>query len=246
MSPLKRSTNIAARMGRWSAHHRKTAIFGWLAFVIAAVVIGSAVGTTYIDDNDLNVGEAHRADKMIENAGFDVDEQGEFVLVQSKTHTADSQAFRLAVKDVTSTLNTFPKVQKVKSPLDAAHADQISDDGHSALVQFTPQGDYDQATEYIDTIVAAVDKVEARHPGFTVEESGSASTGKAVDDAFNSMLAKAGMISIPLTLGILLIVFGSLVAALVPLLLAITAVMATTGSSPCRAASSRWTSPSAR
>ena len=37
MSPLKHSTNIAARMGRWSARHRKTAIFGWLAFVIAVV-----------------------------------------------------------------------------------------------------------------------------------------------------------------------------------------------------------------
>ena len=35
MSPLKRSTNIAARMGRWSGTHRKTAIFGWLAFVVA-------------------------------------------------------------------------------------------------------------------------------------------------------------------------------------------------------------------
>ena len=37
MSPLEHSTNIAARMGRWSAGHRKTAIFGWLAFVVAVV-----------------------------------------------------------------------------------------------------------------------------------------------------------------------------------------------------------------
>ena len=38
-------TNIAARAGRWSARHRKTAIFGWLAFVIAAIFIGGAIGT---------------------------------------------------------------------------------------------------------------------------------------------------------------------------------------------------------
>jgi RND superfamily putative drug exporter len=216
-------------MGRWSASHRKIAIFGWLAFVIASVVIGTAVGTTYIDDNDRNVGEAHRADKLIENAGFDTEEQGEFVLVQSKTQTADSKAFRLAVKDVTTTLSAFPEVRKLHSPLDAAHADQISKDRHSALVQFSPEGDYDEATAYIDELVAAVDGVEQHHPGFTIEESGSASTGKAVDDAFAGMLATAGLISIPLTLVILLVVFGSLVAALVPLLLAITAVMATTG-----------------
>ena len=45
MSPLKKSHNIAARMGRWSANHWKTAVFGWLAFVIASVFIGGAVGT---------------------------------------------------------------------------------------------------------------------------------------------------------------------------------------------------------
>ena len=40
MSPLKQSNNIAARMGRWSASHWKTATFGWLAFVIVSFAIG--------------------------------------------------------------------------------------------------------------------------------------------------------------------------------------------------------------
>ena len=69
MSPLKRSNNIAARMGRWSANHWKTAVFGWLAFVVASVVIGGQVGTKYLEENDLAVGEAATATKMIE-AGF--------------------------------------------------------------------------------------------------------------------------------------------------------------------------------
>ena len=47
------SRNLAARMGRWSANHWKTAVFGWLAFVIASVFIGNAVGTKYLEDNDL-------------------------------------------------------------------------------------------------------------------------------------------------------------------------------------------------
>src|SRR4029450_9973415 len=85
MSPLKPSTNIAARMGRWSARHRKTASFGWLAFVVASFVIGSAVGMQTIDQNDSNVGEAHRADHIIRDGGFRLDEQSEYVLVQSRT-----------------------------------------------------------------------------------------------------------------------------------------------------------------
>ena len=60
MSPLRHSTNIAARMGRWSARHRKTAIFGWLAFVVAAFAIGSAVGMQTIDENDSNGGAPRR------------------------------------------------------------------------------------------------------------------------------------------------------------------------------------------
>ncbi len=229
MSPLKHSTNLAARMGRWSAHHRKLAIFGWLAFVVASVVIGGAVGTKTLEAADLNVGEARTADQLIDDAGFDrKDEQTEYVLVQSKTKQTSDPAFLAAIADVEKTLAGFPQVRKLHSPLDAGHADQVSKDGRSALVQFTPQGDYDQAITYIETIEDAVDGVQARHPAFTIDESGSASTGKATDEAFNGMLKTAGMISIPLTLAILLLVFGSVVAALVPLLLAITAVVATT------------------
>nr|MBA3347157.1 hypothetical protein [Actinomycetota bacterium] len=64
MAPLKHSSNFAARMGRWSARHRKIAIFGWLAFVIAAVVVGGAVGTTSIDANDTLPGESGRVTRI--------------------------------------------------------------------------------------------------------------------------------------------------------------------------------------
>jgi RND superfamily putative drug exporter len=228
MTPLKRSSNFAARMGRWSAGHRKTAILGWLAFVIASVVVGGAVGTKFLEPSELNVGEAKRADKLIADAGFDRDdEQTEFVLVQSKTLTTKDPAFRAGIVDATKTLDAFPQVRKLRSPLAAGHAGQISPDGHSALIEFQPVGNYDEAIAYIEEIEAAMDEVAARHPALYIDESGSASTGKATDEAFAGMLATAGMISIPLTLVILLLVFGSAIAALVPLLLALTAVFAT-------------------
>jgi uncharacterized membrane protein YdfJ with MMPL/SSD domain len=229
VSPLKHSNNFAARMGRWSASHWKTAVFGWLAFVIAAFVIGNAVGTKYLETSDTNVGEARQADKIIE-AGFPQtnDEMGEIVLIQSKTLNASDPAFRAVITDVTKTLDAFPQVTKLESPLDARHADLVSKDGRSVMVTFSPKGDYDQALTYIASIEAAVDKAEKRHPGFSVEELGSVTTERDVNAAFNSMLAKAGMIAIPLTLVILLLVFGSFVAAAVPLLLAITAVFTTT------------------
>jgi uncharacterized membrane protein YdfJ with MMPL/SSD domain len=229
MSPLKRSTNLAARMGRWSAHHRKLAIFGWLAFVVASFAVGTAVGMQTIDQNDSNVGEARRADHIIRDAGFRLDEQMEYVLVQSDTKTAAAPAFRAVVTDAVATLDRFPQVEKLRSPLVAGNEGQISKDGHSALIQFSPRGSYETATGYIDRITTAVAKLQQSHPDYVVVEAGSASTGKALDKMFGSQLARAGLISIPLTLLILLLVFGSLVGATVPLLLALSSVSATMG-----------------
>ncbi len=229
MSPLKHSTNIAARMGRWSASHRKTAIFGWLAFVVAAFAISFFVPMKMIDDTDFNVGEARTGDHIIRDGGFKLDEQGEFVLVQSKTKTTDDPAFRAVVNQAVAALDSYPQVTKLRSPLAAGNEGQVSKDGHSALIFFSPEGTYDEAITYIDTITAATAKVQAANPDFYVGEAGSASTGKALDEMFKGQLAIAGLLSIPLTLGILLLVFGSLIGATIPLLLALTSVFATMG-----------------
>ena len=82
MSPLKRSNNIAARMGRWSASHWKTAVFGWLAFVIASFAIGMQIGTKQMSNDDANVGESHRADLILKHAGFHPEPQTEIVAVR--------------------------------------------------------------------------------------------------------------------------------------------------------------------
>jgi len=236
MSPLKHSKNLAARMGRWSAGHWKTAVFGWLAFVVVAAFLGMQIGTKSIDQNDANVGQSRAADRIINDAGFNLDKngenikvQGEMVLVQSKTLSAKDPAFKAVIKDVEKTLARFPQVRELRSPLAPAEADLISKDGHSALLQYTPTGTYEEAVLYIDTIVAAVDKVESRHAGFLVDETGSVSTQKAVQSSIQGGLKTAGLVSIPLTIIILMIVLGSLVAALIPLLLGITSVVAASG-----------------
>jgi uncharacterized membrane protein YdfJ with MMPL/SSD domain len=230
MSPLKRSNNIAARAGRWSASHRKKAIFGWLAFVVASVAIGMAVGTKQIDQNNSNTGEAHRADQMLLDAGFPVTPQTEFVLIQSKSKTIDDPAFKAVVNDTVAAVKPHDALFKdLKSPLDPANAEQVSKDRHSALVEFTMNGTDKQAKKVIDPIVKSTEGVQASHPAFYVSEAGSISTGKALDKLFNSQLARAGERSIPLTLIILVLVFGAIVAAGLPLLLALTAVFATIG-----------------
>jgi uncharacterized membrane protein YdfJ with MMPL/SSD domain len=230
MTPLAQSKNLAARMGRWSASHWKTAVFGWLAFVIAAFYIGNMVGTKNVDTNDSNVGEARRGDHILQNAGFPQSSPiGEIVVVQSKTKTVDDPEFRSAVNDVIAAVKPFNTLRNIRSPLDPAYDGQVSADKHTALVEWEMKGTQTVAEKNIDRITAATDAVAKAHPGFYIGEAGAASSNKALNEMFSNSLKDAGTRSVPLTLLVLIVVFGSLVAAGVPLLLALSAVAATIG-----------------
>jgi uncharacterized membrane protein YdfJ with MMPL/SSD domain len=229
MSPLKRSNNLAARMGRWSASHWKTAVFGWLAFVILSLAIGMQVGTKSLKDEDYSTGQSHKAEQILKQGFPESDPQTEFVVVQSATHTVDDAAFRATVSDVSRAVQGNHEIKNFNSPLDPANADQISKDRRTVLVTWDMKGKYDDATKKIDAIEASVNDVGDRHPGFYVGEAGAISSGKALDKMFTDQLKLAGERSIPITIIVLLLVFGALVAVGVPLLLALSGVMATVG-----------------
>src|SRR5262245_7022943 len=92
MSRRTSSNNVAARMGRWSAAHWKTATFGWLAFVLLAFAIGGAVGTKNINPNTAGPGESGRMDRILD-AGFKQPAH-ESVLIQSETARTSDPAFK--------------------------------------------------------------------------------------------------------------------------------------------------------
>src|SRR3954447_22369428 len=227
LSHAPHSQNLAARMGRWSASHWKTATFGWLGLIIAAFAVGGQVGTKTVDPNTAGPGQSGRMDRILA-AGFK-HPASESVLVQSSTARVGSPEFDAAVNDVVGRISHVAAVQHVRSPLGASHAGQISKDGHSALVQFEIRGDKSTAGDRIGPLLTTVDDAQHAHPGFFIGEFGDASSVKAVDTAFANDLTRAGIFSIPLTLIILVIAFGALVAAGIPLLLALTAVFATFG-----------------
>ena len=227
MSPLKRSNNIAARMGRWSASHWKTAVFGWLAFVVASVAIGGQVGTKQIKMEDINSGQSHKADQILKKGFPQSNPLTEIVLVQSTTRSVDDPAFRATVNDVVRTVKGNPQTKNFKSPLDPANGDQVSKDRRTVMVVWDMKGDLDGAQTKIDAIQNSVSDVGARHPGLYVGQAGAVSSSKALDKMFGDQLKLAGERSIPITIFILLLVFGALVAVGLPLLLALTAVIAT-------------------
>jgi uncharacterized membrane protein YdfJ with MMPL/SSD domain len=221
--------NPAARMGRWSARHRKLAVLGWLAFVLAALVVGGAVGTKTLRDADALPGEAGRAAKLYASAGLDGGDP-ESVLVQSRTLRTGDPRFAGAVRAVGRALERQAGVGDLRSPYDRGGHGRISRDGHSALIGFRlgaqpdPRGSVD-LQEVLDT----VERVARAHPGFYIGEYGDASVDQAIADTNGRDFHQAELLSIPLSLAILLLAFGAIVAAGIPMLLALTAVAAAIG-----------------
>jgi uncharacterized membrane protein YdfJ with MMPL/SSD domain len=215
--------NLAARAGRWSAEHRKKAILGWLAFVILAVFIGGSVGTRTLSDEEYGVGESGRADKAVGN--HFPDKESESVLVQSQAGAGNrGPEFREVVGTVVARLEATKHVRNVQSPYDESNEGTLSKDGKSALVTFELAGD--DAEDKVDPALATVSKLDKQETGFRIEEFGGASADKALSQAFEDDFQKAEVTSLPITLIILILAFGALLAAFVPLLLAITAVAA--------------------
>jgi uncharacterized membrane protein YdfJ with MMPL/SSD domain len=226
-TPQHQSHNLAARMGRWSADHWKTATFGWLAFVVVAFGLGGMAGMKQIDPDKPGPGESGRMDRILD-AGFQ-QPAGESVVVQSATLRTTDPAFKTAVEDVVSGISSLDDVQNVRSPFAAGAVDQVSADGRAALIEFEISGDADDAIDKIGPVLDRVDELQEANPEFFVGEFGDASKVDALATAFEDDLGKAGLLSLPITLGILFVAFGALVAAGIPLLLALTAVFATFG-----------------
>jgi uncharacterized membrane protein YdfJ with MMPL/SSD domain len=221
------SRNIAAGMGRWSARHRKRAFFGWLAFVVVAVVIGGVTGTKTLEDEDQGVGDSKKADKVLAQA-FPQKAADESVLVQSTNGVrATDPSFRAAVQDAIAAISREVGVQEVEDPYRTDGA--ISADRRSALISFEIAGEDEQAEERVAPVLAAVDAVDKRHRELRVEQFGDASAEKAISEAFEEDFQRAEVTSLPITLIILVVAFGALVAAGIPLLLAASAVAATIG-----------------
>ncbi|MEU9226926.1 MMPL family transporter [Streptomyces massasporeus] len=222
-----RVRGLAARAGGWSARHRWAAVGIWVLFVVLAMGLGSAAGRVDVKDSDQLKGETHTAARIVEDAGID-EPASETVLIQARggdLKATDSE-FRDAVDAVVRAVEGTGRVTEVTSPYETR---TISKDGRSALVQFDMRGESDTAGERVEPVLKAVEGVQEDHESLRIEEIGGASMMKTFDDAFGDDFKKAEYSAVPVALGILLIAFGALVAALLPVALAVTAIMATMG-----------------
>jgi putative drug exporter of the RND superfamily len=221
---------VTERVAGWSIRHRKTAVFGWLLLVAAIFVAAQVHGTSSKPTYD--PGQAGRAERVLQQITNDGGIQpSESVLISAHgggTFTSDP-AMHQAAAQVVAALGLLPRAAAdIQSPLSKPGRTLISPDGRSILVTFTVPGSAAGAGQAVQPALQAVAAVQAAHPDLTVAEAGDASLAQAADQKLGADLQRSEYVSVPITLALLLVVFGALVAAGIPLLLAITAVLAAT------------------
>ncbi|MEU8826325.1 MMPL family transporter [Streptomyces sp. NPDC048636] len=218
---------LVERIAGWSTRHRTLAIVGWFALVVVAVLTSAVIpGETR---SSTGPGESGRADVVL-------DDQREYppaqenVLIQAMKsggtpRFTDDPALRRAAEDLVRTLRRAPAAAAVT----AVRAPLVSEDGRSGLVTFQVAGPDEKSAEHYETAVDALASVRERHPGVRLAQAGDTSLSRAVDEGIKGDFQRAEFFSLPLTVAILLVVFGSLIAAAIPLLLAATTVIGTFG-----------------
>jgi len=226
----KAGAPVTERVAGWSARHRKTAVFGWLLLVAGVFMAAQAIGAASLPGYD--PGQAGQAEKVLnkyEPAQFDANPES--VLIQARTPGATfgaDRGMRQAASQLAAALSALPKdATGISTPLSAGGRALVSKDGRSALVSFEVPGNASNLDAAVTADQHAVATVAARHPDLLIAESGAASIDQATNNSLN--YGKAEGISLPVTLVLLLLVFGALVAAGIPLLLGLTSVAAAIG-----------------
>ncbi|MGH3745224.1 MAG: MMPL family transporter, partial [Mycobacteriales bacterium] len=161
-------------------------------------------------------GQSAQAAQWLHGAGLDQPDT-EDVLITARTGALDRAAAMRATADVTRRLSALPEVSRVAAPV-------TSPDGSAVLVEASLATDA-SAARLLDATAAT----QQASPALRVEEVGSASFDDAVNHQVAQDLGAAATLSLPVTLVIMILAFGAVVAAGVPVLLALSAVGAATG-----------------
>ncbi|GAA2147826.1 MMPL family transporter [Actinomadura napierensis] len=218
---------VVERVVAWSARHKWPVIAAWfglvvIAFVLSGLVTGDQAHTT-------GPGEAGRGQRILNEQDVDGAAR-ENVLVQERTPGgafASDPKLRQATQDLVAALKTTP-VSGVLSPLDPGSGKRlISADGRAGLVVFEMTGTDDEKDARFDASKKAVDSVRGKYPDVRIAQAGDRSIAKATDEVYGRDYQRSEMLSLPLTLLILVVVFGALIAAGIPVLLSLSAVVAT-------------------
>ncbi|HET6165704.1 MAG TPA: MMPL family transporter [Marmoricola sp.] len=217
MSSRHSLSGVPLRAARWSATHPGRAIGAWFAFVLVAVGLAVAVPTVQTSDADYGVGDSGKAAALERGAGLEA-LPTEDVLVRARAGASfDAGAARAAADDIAGRMRAASRVREVSV--------QQAPNGSAYLVDIQLA----RGTDDVDALQKITDAAQDAHPDLRISQAGDVSIDNGINDRVGEDLSSAEGISLPITLVLMLLAFGALIAAGIPVLIAASSVAATIG-----------------
>jgi RND superfamily putative drug exporter len=219
------SVGPIGRLGRFAADHVRGVSIAWAAVAVALAVFAPKVETALSGAGwQANGSESVQARTLVQQHFHGLASSGPIVVVHSPTRTAASPAFRAAVAKAEAVLRSDARVATVVPPRAGA---SISRDGHTALILAGSAADPTAMVAAADTLKGTLQRLGSGD--LTVSLTGASGMWSDFNAANRTAMMKSELYSWPVTLAILVLAFGSLVAAGLPLLLTMLGLLASAG-----------------
>ena len=220
------SLSFTGRIAAWSARHRWWVVAASVMMLVLAVVASSTFEAKLLDDNDIAEGESGEAIRLLDERFGEGGAPSEQLVFSHPSLDVSDSVYRSTVEELVQELRAMPEVSAVVSYYEVGDPRLVSADGHVLRAQVEladiPGSDDDQIDAVLETVYAA--RPEASASGFYIGMAGDLSVLKQVDDLSKEDLARVLIVTLVLALVMLLLVFRTVVAALIPLVLAMGAI----------------------
>ncbi len=224
-SAVTRPLGPLGRLGRWSARNRRVVFVSWaLLVVVLAALAPRAEHALSGGGWQADGSESVRARDQIERHFGGHGSYAMAVVVSARGHTAGDPEFQRAIESSAQALRQEDAVTAVRLP---RRGESISADGHVAVVRAGARRD---TAEMVRAATRVRERLESSAPaGVQVALTGSPALWSQFNEENKHAMLRSELISWPLTLAVLIVAFGSLAAAGIPLLLSISGLVATAG-----------------
>ncbi|OPC81641.1 RND transporter [Embleya scabrispora] len=209
--------NVITKAARWSAVHPWWALALWLVVVLGALTVGVTTGTRQATSSDLSIGQSGRAAAIAKSGGLQV-RAVENILVTPYIGKLDVARARAAADETVSGLKGDKGIASIGEPI-------LASDGSALLVPVTLNGDPETADSRVRPLLDSVEKTQEAHSDVHVELVGEGSIRSGLNDLLDDGRRRATVLSLPVTLLVMVFVFGAMVAASVPVVLGLSSVL---------------------
>ena len=219
--------SASARIATWSARHRWWVVAASIATVALAVLVLNSVETKRYD-GDGGAGDSAIASDLLDERFESKSGPGEQLVFHSPALVASSPEYRQTVEALIGQLRALPEVESAESYYDTDDPSMVSGDGHAVQGRVVIDTSEGKASSKVHAIVEAVKAADENAEDFDIGMAGNTSITEEIEGIVEADFQKIMLITLVLGLGILLIVFRAVVAAVVPLILAIAAIFSAT------------------